>query len=367
MKKNNLEDKPVSKIEISKKQARNIILIFLAFSLLTTILVYKTNLKAVQKETELVSFVVEEGQYFNEVVSELQAQGLIKSAFATKLYARISGKQNVSAGVYEVDKSWTSNQIITYLNETMPSSGITVKFNEAAWAKDIAQELEVTMGFSAKETLALWNDEAFVKKMIEKYDFLDASILKDKDDKRVLLEGYLYPDTYDFPKYFTVEEVTTFMLDNFGAKIAPLQSTIDKSDMSLNDIMTLSSIVMYEAATNEDQQMVAGVFMNRLKDGMPLQSSVTVCYVLYDFEDWQDCEAYKNQAIDSPYNTYVYKGLPIGPILNPSIKAIENTLNYKNHDYMFFIADVYEGGDGTVYYTKTYQDHLNKEKELKNR
>ena len=128
--------------------------------------------------------------------------------------------------------------------------------------------------------------------------------------------------------------------------------------MSEYELMTLASIVEYEASTDEDMRLVAGVFMNRLEAGMKLQSSVTICYALYDFESWEECESASNNQNPSPYNTYVHEGLPPGPILNPSLRAIEATLDYTPSSYLFFIADVHGVVDGKVHYQTTYDEHV---------
>ena len=140
--------------------------------------------------------------------------------------------------------------------------------------------------------------------------------------------------------------------------------------MSLHELITLASIVQYEAATSEDMQRIAGVFYNRLKADMPLQSTVTVCYALYDDLDrsdtdsWKACEA--STDIDSPYNTYLHSGLPVGPILNPGEEAIEAVLHPENNDYLFFIADIngVKGEAGKVYYSRTYEEHQKLQEEL---
>lgn len=121
----------------------------------------------------------------------------------------------------------------------------------------------------------------------------------------------------------------------------------------MQELITFASIVQYEASTKTDMEMIAGVFQNRMKLGMSLDSSVTVCYVLYDdMTSGEDCEV--NTHIDSPYNTYKNAGLPIGPILNPGAAAIDAVLHPKDNDYLYFVADIY--GDGKVYYAKTLQE-----------
>ena len=117
--------------------------------------------------------------------------------------------------------------------------------------------------------------------------------------------------------------------------------------------MTLASMVQFEGKTAGDMRTIAGVFQNRIDQHYRLQSSVTVCYALYEYDSWLDCEM--NADIDSPFNTYVIDGYPIGPIDNPGLDAIKAVLEPEQTDYMYFIADVY--GDGTVYFASTYEEH----------
>ena len=130
---------------------------------------------------------------------------------------------------------------------------------------------------------------------------------------------------------------------------------IKKSSLSIHEIYTLASIVQYESGKIDDMKKIAKVFYNRMKIGMPLQSSVTVCYALdiNKNDNWMACEV--NPNYDSLYNTYKYQGLPPGPIQNPGEDAINAVLNPDSNDYLYFMADVY--GDGTVYYAKTYAEH----------
>ena len=151
---------------------------------------------------------------------------------------------------------------------------------------------------------------------------------------------------------------------------AKYEEDINASDYSLHELITLASIVQYEAATSEDMQLIAGVFYNRLNSDMPLQSTVTVCYALYDDLDrndedsWRTCEA--STDIDSPYNTYLHSGLPVGPIVNPGEAAIDAVLHPQESDYYYFIADIngVRGEAGKVYYSETYEQHQQLQEEL---
>lgn len=219
------------------------------------------------------------------------------------------------------------------------------------WAKDVAALIEKQTGVKAGELLTLWNDDAYLNTLLKKYSFLSKDILNAQ--YKVKLEGYLYPETYSFHKDATAKQITETFLDQFQKTIAPYEADIKKSGMSMQEVITFASIVQYEASTKEDMEMIAGVFQNRLKQGMTLDSSVTVCYALYDdMTSGEDCEV--NTHIDSPYNTYKNAGLPIGPILNPGAMAIQAVLHPKANDYLYFVADIY--GDGKVYYARTLDE-----------
>lgn len=358
--------KPNSVINQIKKHKIMTMGVVLALALLGSFLFVHHALNApLEFEDEVYHLEVLDGDSMNSVFDYLQTEGIIPNATIAKLYARYTDKSDVYIGNYVLQSGWNVKEIVDYLNETVPIQDVVIVLKDGGWAKDFAHALELGLEIDAQEFLNSWNDETYIRELMLDYPVLTEEIFNNQ--VRVLLEGYLYPDTYYIPDYADVDAVTRQILDNTQKNYNTIVSMIEQSDFTTHEVMILSSVVLYEAGSNEDQQMVAGVFMNRLAIDMPLQSSVTVCYALYEFEDWTDCELYVNQAIDSPYNTYVYTGLPVGPILNPNILAIENTLNYDKHDYYYFVADVYEGGDGTVYYSKTYQQHLNKINELENR
>lgn len=337
----------------------------MAVSLTLLFALYFYQVSSVSKSSEPVLFEVSENEVgLNMVIDKLANEKIIRSAPFTKLQAKIHSLSRVYTGKFELDKSWSSKEILLALDDpTFVNEDITVQLKEGYWAKDMASKLEGVNGYKAQDYLDLWNDRTFVKSMIEKYEFLPKEILELKD-VNVLLEGYLYPDTYLINPKDTKEEVTEMILNNAAAKYKTVENLINESEMSMMDIYTLASIVEYEASGETDMKKVAGVFMNRLAIDMPLQSSVTICYSLYEFETWEECESAKNNQIDSPYNTYIHKGLPPGPILNPSVAALKATLEYDENDYLFFIADVHNKEDGKVHYQKTYEEHEKVRKRL---
>lgn len=323
----------------------------------TTAALYSSKNKAVQKESEIVYFDVVEGDSLGAVLSRLEDEEIINSAFFAKYKAKSIKKQEVFVGTFALDKSWDTAEILDYLSH--PSYGAVeteVFLVEGSWAKDMAKVLSESIAVSEDRLLELWNDEEYIKTLMDKYEVIPQDIFENSE-ARVLLEGYLYPDTYRFYVRSTEEEVTETLVGNANRKYQEYKNNIPRG-MSEYELMTLASIVEYEASTDEDMRLVAGVFMNRLDEGMKLQSSVTICYALYDFESWEECESASNNQNPSPYNTYVHEGLPPGPILNPSLRAIEATLDYTPSSYLFFIADVHGVVDGKVHYQSTYDEHV---------
>lgn len=169
------------------------------------------------------------------------------------------------------------------------------------------------------------------------------------------LEGYLYPDTYFFFPNATEEQVVKTMLSNFELQVKDLREAIASSEHSFEEIIVMASLLEKEAHRYADRQRIAGVLWRRIDIGMALQVDAAFLYFLgrttYDLtlEDLQ---------IDSPYNTYKYKGLPPGPITNPSVSSIRAALDPIDTGALFYLADRH----GNTYYSKTYEEHLQKKR-----
>ncbi len=219
------------------------------------------------------------------------------------------------------------------------------------WAKVAAEKIAAATQLNASDILNAWNDDAYLSTLIQDYSVLTPEILN--SNTNVKLEGYIYPETYRFYKDSSIDQVTRKILDQTQSIYESLKNEFDQSALSVHGVFTLASIVGFEASDDVNQKLIAGVFYNRLAIDMRLQSSVTVCYALYDYSHWRDCET--NPTLDSPYNTYVYRGLPVGPIMNPTYSVLKATLEPTTSDYFYFLADV---TTGKVYYQKTYEEHL---------
>ncbi len=365
----------MKKMNKGKLKKRNRIIVLMC---VTVILVfgggytfYLNELSAVNEKKENVIFVIEEGETMSSVLDRLQQQNLIKNSTIAGIHARLSNQTQNKAGSFILNDSMSVDEILHTLNDAAAASAnqVLITFPEGKWAKDYADLLHQNLGIDSSKLLKLWNDQDYIEELAADYAFLNADDLNN-DAYRVKLEGYLFPETYAFDKDATEDEITRTFLDHFETIYEKYKADIDSSELSLHELITLASIVQYEAATSEDMQRIAGVFYNRLKADMPLQSTVTVCYALYDDLDrsdtdsWKACEA--STDIDSPYNTYLHSGLPVGPILNPGEEAIEAVLHPENNDYLFFIADIngVKGEAGKVYYSRTYEEHQKLQEEL---
>lgn len=323
-------------------------------------LFYQMNLQPVSSESTPVEFQVASGESTNAVITRLDDEGIIKNAMVAKIYNKFAGLE-AKAGDFVLDTSWSTQEILKFLDNSSNSGGVGIKvtLREGLWAKDIAAELESKLQIPANDLINLWNDNTYLQELITQYDFLTEDILN--SEYRVKLEGYLFPETYNFPKNCDARTATKIILDHFQTVYDKYKADITATGMTTQQLITLASIVQYEAATEEDMFMVAGVFKNRLDASEALGSSVTVCYALYeDFEKAWDCET--NGDIDSPYNTYKHQGLPIGPVSNPGEAAINAAIHPKQSDYFYFLADI--KNDGKVYYSKTLAEHEAKIKEL---
>lgn len=341
-----------------KPNVKNIlilVLLIVVLCMLIGFMKYKHDLKPVSNTSETVMFKVKDGQAGLDIANDLKEQGIVRNAKSTYYYAKLNHLTNIKAGVYEVNLSDDVDAILRELND--PNAGIqnvaTVTIVEGDWAKHIALKIADQTNVSAESLMQLWNNKEWIQSQMGNYPFLTDEMFN--ENVRTYLEGYLAPNTYQFFKETTAEDVTKKILDQSLVVYNEFKDEMNKQDLSIEQLYTLASIVQFEASDEANMKEIAGVFYNRLKIDMPLQSSVTVCYAI-DYEktdNWMRCEV--NSNVDSPYNTYKYKGLPPGPILNPGVMALDAVLHPNKSDYLYFMADV--NGDGTVYYSKTLAEH----------
>ena len=304
-----------------------------------------------------VDFEIAEGETFDSVLTNLKEEGLISSVQVVDLYAKLTSHDQYYAGLFALNDGMSASELLeTIADESkILHESVSLTIPEGTWAKEVAASIsELFPQYSEDEILTQWNDLDYLTELAADYSFLNIDDLN-HSEYNVALEGYLFPETYFLDLDSDIDTITRTFLDQFARIYNEHQSEFESSEYSVHELVTLASIVQFESGSTKEMPMIAGVFYNRLADQMNLESSVTVCYALYDeFDDPQDCET--ETDVESPYNTYLNPGLPIGPILNPGEDALVAVLEPEDSDYYFFAADI--NGDGSVHYSKTYEEHM---------
>lgn len=335
-----------------------IIIILSAFALLIifSCAFYNINLKAVSSSSKEVDFMVESGSTYYSIASKLKSKGLIKNEFCFKLYIKFNKVSSLEAGTYKLNKNMSVEDIIKVLSNgnTYNPDAIVITFKEGKNMRSIASVISKYTDNSEDDVFNLLKDKDYLNGLIEKYWFIDDVILNDAI--YYSLEGYLYPNTYEFKnKSVTVEEIFKTLLDQMDKELTNYKADLLSSKYSIHEILTLSSIVELEGNKNSDRAGIAGVFYNRLNNNWSLGSDVTTYYAAKI--DMSERDLYKSEINDkNNYNTrsdYLAGKLPIGPICNPSIDSIRAVLYPDENDYYYFVADV----NGKTYFSKTYDEH----------
>lgn len=293
-----------------------------------------------------LNFSIQSGEGVNQISAHLKKQGIIRSSFVFETYAYLKGIEgNFKAGEYSLPAVINIKRLVELLTSSVAANNPTLLVKEGATIEEIDQALAGQGQFTAgdfKRALSGLNQD-----FLAKYDFL-----ADKP-AAATLEGYLFPDTYYFFNYSDPQDIIRKLLANFDRKLnVALRSEIKKQDKTIFEIITLASIVEREAKIDPlhpsaDANLIAGIFWKRLALDMPLQADSTIKYATGREPTPADLK------IDSPYNTYLYKGLPPGPIGNPGLAAIEAALYPAASDYLYFITEP----NGTVHYASTLVEH----------
>ena len=266
------------------------------------------------ESTQAIAISISPGATLKQISSELESHNLIRSASAFRLLANIRKKQiHIQVGEYE-------------LNQSMLPMDIEI-------AELLAEKISI-------------NKEKFIKEARSKDLIKSLNITSDS------LEGYLFPETYHFSKHTPEQKIVQAMLNTFKQRITNrnILDQIQKSDMSLHEVITLASLIEKETGMNDERKHISSVFHNRLHRNMRLQTDPTVIYAIEEFDG---NIRKKDLNIDSPYNTYRYKGLPPGPIANPGIKSIVAALNPIRSNHLYFVSRK----DGSHHFSSNLREH----------
>lgn len=339
-----------------KKRKNNNILKFLTIIIILIILgiLYVRTLKSPvdKNDTSKIEVQIDDGTSSIKIAKILKSHNLIKNDKYFLYYAKTSNLGDLKSGVYEFSKSQSLYEILKSLNTGGRPIGEKVTIKEGYSIKQIADLLEEK---------GLVNKEFFIKLTENKANFSDKFTFL-QDESIQSLEGFMYPETYFIPKGTPETEIISMFLSQ-TQKIFDENSVlsnindINPNIQNLNNLITLASIVEKESADNSERDIIAGIFINRLTNSIPLQSCVTVEYVLGIHKQRL---SYEDTQVQSPYNTYINAGLPPTPICTPTISSINAVKNYKRTDYLFFVAKQ----DGSHVFSRTYDEHLKATKDI---
>ena len=315
---------------------------------------------------QYVTVQIPEGANVQTIGSTLEKSGLIKHGVIFAFYAKYKNYSDLKSGYYNLQKSMSTEDIIHELQK-----GGTAEAQEPALANltipegytidQMAQAVGQLQGdfkepLTADAFLAKVQDENFISQEVAKYPSLLESLPTKESGVRYRLEGFLFPATYSIKESTTIESLIDEMLATMDKTLAPHYSAIKSKNLTVNELLTIASLVEKEGAKTEDRKLIAGVFYNRLNLGMPLQSNIAILYAqgkLGQKISLAD-DAGIDTTINSPYNVYTKAGLMPGPVDSPSLDAIEASINQTKSDNLYFVANV---TDGKVYYAATQEEH----------
>ena len=331
------------------------VIIFLVVLIILTCGSYKIGTSSVSKDSFEVKITIPKESTYLSISNLLKENNLIRSESFYKIYIKIFKPDNLKAGIYTLNRNMNVKEIVDTLEGNVKSEEITITIPEGKHVEEVAEIISSKINMSKEDILLYWQNEEVLNSLIDKYWFL-TDVIK-KEGIRYSLEGYFFPDTYSILKESKIEDITYKMLDKMDEVLSKYKEEISNSKFNVHEILTLASIVEHEAILDSDRPMIAGVFINRLDKSMKLQSCATVGYAI---NEWKLSYNYKDLQTDSPYNTYFYEGLPIGPGNMPGELSIEAVLRPTKHDYYYFLANVNDKDSKKTYYSKTYSEHRQK-------
>ncbi|MCY4321077.1 MAG: endolytic transglycosylase MltG [Bdellovibrionaceae bacterium] len=292
----------------------------------------------IKKDTALID--VPSGKTFYQLAEELKDKNLISSTKIFKVLIWAYGKPSLKQGEYEIPLNANLWKVFKIFHQGKVRF-FRVSFPEGFNHYEIAETLKSQNYPDTKKFLDLVWDKAFIKDLLKKN--LES------------LEGYLFPDTYHLTKYMPAEDLIKNMTQKFSTVYKNLNKAPLEVDLTDHQILTLASIVEKETGVPKERALIAGVFFNRLKKNMKLQTDPTILYSLYLARgfDIKKNITKKDILFNSPYNTYVVKGLPPNPIANPGRESLQAVFKPEKSDYLYFVSK----NDGSHKFSKTYKEH----------
>ncbi|MDI7274588.1 MAG: endolytic transglycosylase MltG [Anaerolineae bacterium] len=298
---------------------------------------------------QVIRFEVTPGETAAVIGPRLEAAGLIRSGSAFAALARYRGVDHMlEVGEYELSPSMTMEQIITELQHGRVRA-ITVTIPEGWRMEQVAERL-AEAGLGSKDEFL---------ELMRRHDYPYPWLEDRPANAPAGLEGFLFPDTYEFPVDAKPIAVVDLMLRNFDRRVTPeLRKKLTSQGMTVYEAVTLAAIVEREAVIAQERPTIAGVFLSRLDRGMLLQADPTVSYAKgFDATSnrwWSPMLEEDAKEVDSPYNTFLYPGLTPGPICSPGLASIDAVANPAETTYLYFVSK----GDGSHAFAETFEEHL---------
>ena len=305
--------------------------------------------ESVETNKEIV-VTIEEGQGVSDIANTLKEEGLIHYPVLFYLKAKEMGADTkLRYGEFAVAEGSSLEDIVLSLT--------------TGGAKKEEAKITIPEGYSVLKTaklvaaMNLCTEQDFLAALEKDYDYWFLESIPDDADVLCRLEGFLYPDTYAIADNATAEDLVRMMLEQFGKVYTEeMKAKAEQMGMTTYEVITKASVVEREAKIKEERPVIAGVIENRLNSNMALQMCPTVLYPLTNGQYDKEVVTYEDTEYQSPYNTYVHSGLPVGPIACPGISSIEAVLNPEKHEYLFYHTDE-EKKNGSHIFTKTYSEH----------
>lgn len=354
-----IEEKPKKKIKL-KLWVKLLISIVLIMTFIIS--AYSYLLSSVKNKSEIVEFSIDSGMSVYSTGKKLEKEGIIKSLLAYKVYIKLHNINSYKTGIYKLDKSYNTKDIVAILTgNSYKEKGANITFKEGKTIRNVAKVVAKKTDILESEFYKTIEDEQFIDELINKYWFLTEDI-KNKDIY-YSLEGYLFPETYQFKENVTAKDIVITMLNQTDKVLSKYKEDIDNSSYTVHQLVTLASIIEKEGIYDKDRKDISAVFYNRLNKGMSLGSDVTTYYALKIELGQRDLTTSEFNT-ENPYNTRAASmagKLPIGPISNFGKESLDAAINPNKNDYYYFVADK----KGKTHFTKTYEEHQKVIKELK--
>lgn len=300
---------------------------------------------------ETVTIDIEQGSGSWDIADKLKEEGLIKYRIAFYLKARSMGASaKLRYGTFTLHRDAGLQTII----EDLTSGG--AQKEEQMFTVPEGYTIELIAKKLEKEGIC--SESEFLKAVEGDYDYWFLDSIPEDADVTYYLQGFLFPETYAISDEMTAEDIVKVMLDQFDKKFTEnMKSKMDALGKTVFEVVIEASIIERETMIDSERVTVAGVIKNRIKKGMRLEMCPTALYPLTEGIYDKTTVTYEDTRVDSPYNTYINKGLPVGPIASPGLLSLEAALNPEEHEYLYYHTDP-KKNDGSHIFTKTYNEHL---------